>query len=98
MHVVPKADDYTLQFIKPCKLYDELYDKQILPKINDGLFVKYAPLMQYLKKYSGANLRTLTDFNHLYDNLNIEKSMGLEYVFILFISEYRNCFETIIFD
>lgn len=78
LHIVPEDDDYTLQFLKPCKLYDELYVKQIHPKIYNGLFVKYAPLIQYLKKYSGANLRTFTDFNHLYDTLNIEKSMGFE--------------------
>lgn len=78
LHIVPRNEDYTLLFEKPCNRYEKLLVEQINPKIYNGLFVKYKSLIQYLTKNSGVNIKTLTDINALYDTLFVEKSAGFE--------------------
>lgn len=78
LHFVPVEEDYIMKFEKPCKQYDKLLVQQINPKIYDGLFVKYASLLQYLNDYSGQDIKTFSDLLYVYDTLAVEKELGFE--------------------
>lgn len=78
VHVVPRSDDFYMQFTKSCKQYDQFFIEQLTPKIKNGLFVNHASLINYLKEHSGWNMETLNDIVYLYDILDTEQMKGLQ--------------------
>ncbi|XP_034944718.1 prostatic acid phosphatase-like [Chelonus insularis] len=72
VHTSPQKEDNLLAGKKFCPRYNDELQKVL----NSSTFVKinqnHAQLYEYLYKYSGTKINTLTDLEYLYNNLYIE--------------------------
>lgn len=73
VHTLPEEMDEILSAKRPCPAFDhELKRFENTPEYRQ-LLTQYRPLFEYLTKWSGRKVKSLTDVNNLYNVLWIEK-------------------------